>query len=355
VPDTTGQMEGHGFYDQHSLAQHSAGALGLPLLRRAVEAVATLDTEPGPLLIADLGAAGGRNEFAPMAVAIDDLRAHGIDSPIVVVHTDIPTNDFSTLFENLEHDPASYLKAADVFAFAAGRSFYERIFPASSTTLGWSAIAVHWLSEVPTPIVDHVYCAFATGPTREAFARQSAADWQAFLEARTAELRIGGQLVVVGGAATDDGTSGAEALMDALNDALHDAVDNGTITDDEYRQMTVPTWNRTAAEFAAPFQPGDIAAVPGLSLLEQSLAEVPDQYLAAYRASGDADGFADAVTTFLRAFTEPSIVETLDRPPADRAAIADSIYGDVQHRVRAEPESFETVWRVALLRIAKTA
>jgi hypothetical protein len=79
---------GHGFYGQHSLAQHSAGALGLLLLQRAVEAVATLDDEPGPVLIADLGAAGGLNEFAPMALAIDGLRAHAINRPITRVRAE---------------------------------------------------------------------------------------------------------------------------------------------------------------------------------------------------------------------------------------------------------------------------
>ena len=70
-----------------------------------------------------------------------------------------------------------------------------------------------------------------------------------------------------------------------------------------------------------------------------------------YRETGDADSFAESVSVFLRAFTEPSLIETLDRTPEDRAAIADRVYVDVRGRLAAEPERFETVWRVVLLRI----
>jgi hypothetical protein len=106
-------MEGKGFYDRHSLAQRSAGGLGIPLLERAVEALPAFEHGVAPVVVADFGAAGGRNELAPMNVAIDGLRARGVDGAIVVVHTDIPGNDFTTLFDNLEHDPGTYLGARD--------------------------------------------------------------------------------------------------------------------------------------------------------------------------------------------------------------------------------------------------
>jgi hypothetical protein len=347
-------MEGHGAYDEHSLAQHSAGSYGMPLLERAIGELASLAHADRAVTLADLGAAGGRNELEPIGAAITGLRSGGVTAPVLVVHTDIPTNDFTTLFETIEQSPNTYLHQPDVYAFAAGRSFYDRIFPAASVTFGWSAIAVHWLSRVPQPIPDHVYCAFATGEPRDALVRQSATDWDAFLVARAAELRNHGQLVVIGGAALDDGASGAEALMDALNNALRDAVAAGRLTEDEYTRMTVPTWNRTVAEFTAPFASGGRATTDGLELLEHSLAALPDQYLPQFRASGDAGAFADSVTGFLRAFTEPSLFETLERPADERTAIADAVYGDVRSRLAADPDAFETTWHVVSMRIRRS-
>jgi hypothetical protein len=345
-----GQMEGHGVYSEHSLAQHSAGEYGFPALGRAVEAVASSLVDAPVVVIADFGAAGGRNELTPLGLSISGLRERGIAAPVTVVHTDIATNDFTTLFETVEHDPHTYLSAPDVFAFAAGRSFYERIFPSSTVALGWSAIAVHWLSDVPAPLVGHVYCTFASGATRQAWAEQSAADWHAFLAARTEELRPGAQLVVVGGAARDDGSSGADALMDALNDAIRTEVDGGALTQAEYDGMNVPTWNRSLADFRTPFEDG---SVPGLLLEESELQSLPDPYLAAFRASGDAAAFGEAVSTFLRAFTEPSLFGALDRPSAERQAIADRVYASVRERAAADPPALETTWHVAVLRITR--
>jgi hypothetical protein len=167
------------------------------------------------------------------------------------------------------------------------------------------------------------------------------------------ELRAGGQLVVVGGAAADDGSSGASRLMSSLNDALRAEVATGALTDDEYVAMNVPTWNRTIAEFIAPFGASGNATTAGLALLEQDLVAVPDAYLAAYRDDGDAGEFADAVSGFLRAFTEPSIFGDLDRPAAERAAIADRVYARVRAEAAADPVAFETIWHVALLRIRR--
>jgi hypothetical protein len=348
APDLTGQMMGHGVYGRHSLAQHRAGGFGLPGLERAARAAAALRGAQ-PVVIADLGAAGGRNELQPMSVAIETLRDAGVTAPITVVHTDIPTNDFSALFEAVEHDPESYLRLDDVYTLAAGRSFYGRIFPPDSLSLAWSAIAVHWISRVPMPIHGHVYSTFATGEVADALRQQSAADWRVFLESRAAELRPGAEMVVVGGANQDDGRSGAEALMDALDAAIRAEVASGALSQDEYDRMSVPTWNRTLAEFTAPFEGGGL----GLTLLESELDFAPDAYLAAYREDHDAQKFGAAVSGFLRAFTEPSLFGGLVRAAGATTTIANRVYARVAEAAAADPEAMETLWHVAVLRIAK--
>ena len=156
----------------------------------------------------DLGAAGGGNSLEPVARA---LAARGQGEAALVVHTDIPSNDFTALFELLAGSPRTYLGEPGVFALAEGRSFYEPLFPEGFLSLGWSSIAVHWLSGVPTPIPDHIFSTFASGSVREALRERSASDWRAFLTHRARELRASGRLVVLGGAARDDGMSDAEA------------------------------------------------------------------------------------------------------------------------------------------------
>ena len=85
-----------------------------------------------------------------MRLAVEKMRRRtAVSTPIVVVHTDLPQNDFGSPFALVEGSPESYLRsAANVFALAAGKSFYERIFPDGFLSLGWTAVSVHWSSKV---------------------------------------------------------------------------------------------------------------------------------------------------------------------------------------------------------------
>jgi hypothetical protein len=90
-------------------------------------------------------------------------RPEDVRFPVIsVVHTDLPGNDFSSLFKTLDADPESYFHVdSATFASAAGRSFYRQILPSGSVTLGWSSWAVQWLSRTPAPISDHLHVAYS--------------------------------------------------------------------------------------------------------------------------------------------------------------------------------------------------
>jgi len=131
-----GVMEGKGFYNRHSRPQRGAVAFGLPLLERAVGAVSLPDS--GEVLqVADYGVAGGNNSMEPMRTIIDGARRRSSeDLAVSVFHTDLPTNDFDTLFTLLA-SPDSYLQGtSNAFAYAGGKSFYERLFPDSHIHIG---------------------------------------------------------------------------------------------------------------------------------------------------------------------------------------------------------------------------
>src|SRR5205814_1163755 len=81
--------------------------------------------------------------------AVNALRSRTA-SPIAVVHTDLPGNDFSAIFNAVNRDEVSYLRGhTDVFPYCIGRSFYSRLFPHASVQLGWSAVTTYWLSALP--------------------------------------------------------------------------------------------------------------------------------------------------------------------------------------------------------------
>src|SRR5689334_2006098 len=104
-------METHGGYGQHSQVQAAGLSPGLPLLEHAAAEV-VLAAAPSPVVIADYGCASGHNALIPFSGAIRVIRGRiGAEHAICVVHCDVPQNDFSALFETLNHDEASYLRA----------------------------------------------------------------------------------------------------------------------------------------------------------------------------------------------------------------------------------------------------
>ena len=103
-------MEGSGYYNRNSNLQEAGIRLALPLLEAAAGSVPTDGPVHAPLVIADYGCSQGRNSMHPMALAIDRLRSRvGADRPIEVIHTDLPSNDFASLFAALHDESVSYL------------------------------------------------------------------------------------------------------------------------------------------------------------------------------------------------------------------------------------------------------
>jgi len=346
----SGRMEGGGYYAAHSEAQQAYGELGFEWLEQAA---AEVEPPPAPLpfVIADMGAAGGGNSLEPMRRALAARRSPG---PALVVHTDIPGNDFSVLFELVAGSPQTYL-TGDVYALAEGRSFYERLLPDGVLSLGWSSIAVHWLSRVPEPVPDHIWTTFATGSVRDALREQSARDWRAFLGHRARELRPGGRLIVIGGAARDDGESEAEGLMELALGVLRTLVDDGAIEADELRRMTIPTWDRTSVEFVEPFESGELD--DALELRRRAARWLPDPYFEAYSRDGDVDQYAESVAGFFRAAFEQSLWAALDPAggPERTAAVASRFNASLRERIAAEPERAACRWHVVVLDIARAS
>jgi hypothetical protein len=349
-------MKGHGFYNEHSHPQQKADSLGVPLLERAVEEM-TVPQGAEPAAVADFGAAQGRNSLGPMRLAVEMLRRRTtVSTPILVIHTDLPQNDFGSLFALVEASPESYLHSVEnVFALAAGKSFYERIFPDGYLSLGWTAISVHWLSKVPCNIPDHVYAQRAGQRVRKAYAEQASEDWQQFLGHRARELGPGGELIVVAVTTDDTGNTGGESLMDLTNEPVLAMVEAGFIRPEEYTRMNMPAYHRTMEEFTEPLRSGSLTE--DLILKEGIRAEFSDQLWPEYEQTGDANAFAASYTQFMQAFTEAPLFAGLDadRTPSDRERLANEYFERMKSLIEANPKRARWDWHVALLRVGKNA
>jgi hypothetical protein len=347
-----GVMEGKGFYNKYSAIPGAGGALALPLLEQAARLI-HLDGGDRPIVIADYGSSEGKNSLAPMRAAIAVLRARaGPQRPIIVYHTDLPANDFNTLFEVLESDPDSYVHGErNLFPSAIGRSFYRSILPPSHVDLAWSSYAAVWLSRIPQQIPDHFFIPCSTGTLRAEFERQAALDWEAFLSLRATELRPGGRMVVALPSLADDGSTAFAAIMDHANAVLSELVTAGLITAEERGRMTLASCPRRERDLLAPFA--------GRGRFRRLLVEhcttsvVTDKAWDEYQLDKDATALARKRALFFRAIFVPSLAQALgpSRSPEERHAFGTALEAGLVRRLVDYPTRIDHL--VGMIVLAK--
>jgi len=345
-------MEGKGFYNKNAAIPAAGGALALPLLEEAARLI-LLDDGDRPIVIADYGSSEGKNSLAPMRAAIAVLRARaGLQRPIFVYHTDLPANDFNSLFEVLETDPASYARGEpNVFPSAIGRSFYDRVLPANHVDLAWSSYAAVWLSQIPCQIPDHFFIPCSTGAVRAKFERQAASDWEAFLTLRATELRPGGRLVVALPSLADDGSTAFATIMDHANAVLAELVAERLITAEERGRMTLPSYPRKECELVAPF--AGSGQFQRLVVEHCSTSAVADKAWEEYQLDQDAEALATKRGQFFRAIFAPSLAQALgpSRGPEERQTFVAALEAGLRQRLAKHPTRLDHL--VGIIALAK--
>ncbi|CAF1235225.1 unnamed protein product [Rotaria sordida] len=176
-------------YNENSSSQLAMVNYMIPYIHMGIDHL-DISSSSSPLIIADFGSSHGRNSIEAMKIIIQYLQQTNklITSPLVV-HNDLPTNDWTTLFQLLAEDN-SYQ------GMAIGRSFYEQCLPSNSLSIGFSSTSINWLSKIPCTITNHRFYTFANEKEHETFKHQSKLDFDAFIENRSRELVPGGILIL---------------------------------------------------------------------------------------------------------------------------------------------------------------
>jgi hypothetical protein len=343
-------MEGKGFYNKHAAIPSAGGALALPLFEQAARMI-HLDVGEQPIVLADYGSSEGQNSLAPMRAAIGVLRARvGRQRPIFVYHTDLPDNDFSSLFQVLHSHPDSYLQyEQNVFSGAVGRSFYQRILPPNYVDLAWSSYAAIWLSRIPCEIPNHFFALCSTNAVRAEFGRQAATDWEAFLSFRATELRPSGRLVVALPALAENKPSGFATLMDQANVVLSDLVARKVVSTQERDQMALAIYPRSERELLAPFsRDGEFH---GLTVEHCVTFPVPDTVWDEYVHDKDAEVLAKKRAGFFRAIFAPSLAQTLgpNRDPEERVEFFAALEDCLRARMVSHPVPADNLVQIIVL------
>ncbi|MEO3761436.1 SAM-dependent methyltransferase [Mycobacterium sp. B14F4] len=332
-----------GSYTASSRLQAAGLRRAIQLFEEAADVV-PLPSPPQPIVIADYGASTGHNSLMPVCAAIAVLRKRTrADHSVLVVHTDVPDNDFTAMFKTLTDDPDSYLQKDEAsFASAVGRSFYSQIVPSNSVNLGWSSWAIQWLSRVPQPVPDHVQVAYsADDATRDAYARQAAHDWHEFIAFRGRELCKDGRMVVMTMALGEDGEFGYRPLLGALADTLDELTAQELLTADEMHRMCLPIVGRRKADFLAPFAPK--GRFEQLEVEHLEVFDAEDRFWGQYQKDKDAALFGTQWAAFCRAAVFATLAGTLAGGATDPRSTEffDRLEAGIAARLAAAPEQMQ--------------
>jgi hypothetical protein len=338
-------MQGSGFYNRHSSVQAAAIATVLPLWEKVSRAIEVGEEN---LVIADYGSSQGHNSMVPLRVAIEALRTKfGHQKPVEVIHADLPSNDFASLFQALEEDPSSYLVGANnIFPLVIGRSYFNAILPPGRVHLGWNSWTLHWMSRKPVDAPDHAFAEFSASPrVRAAVAEQQAEDWRQFLLARSSELRPGGKLLSLIMAKSDNGRFGWKWLRGELWATILDMRRAGLLSEQEKLRITVPTAQRSLADIRAPFD--GHAHFAGLKLECAEIVEGSDPYWDDFQKTGDAEHLGQRWGSMMRAVLAPTITLAID-PHRNRIALVDDLFARFAARIAEAPRRHEHYFAVTV-------
>src|SRR4029453_17787943 len=116
-------MLGHGYSNPNFQPQWAGFDYALPLLEAAIGSM-DLPVAPDAIALADFGCSEGKNSVAAMQRLLPVLRRR-TDRPIITIHSDLATNDFSELFRNLQLDRQSVFTVDGVYSGAVAGSMYR--------------------------------------------------------------------------------------------------------------------------------------------------------------------------------------------------------------------------------------
>lgn len=359
------QMRGAGYYSQNTIgakavidaaAELVLSALSQMPLRQAV-----------PFAMADFGAADGGTSLDLMRKAVSAIRQAAPERPVTLTYTDLPHNDFSSLFRLLhglvpERSEAPLGQMENVFTFASGTSFYRQIFPGGELDFGFSATAMHWLSRLPGQISDHVHAVGANPKEKELFRAQASADWERILLARAAELKPGGKLVLANFCEDAQGrylgNTGGVNMHDTFAKHWRRVRHERHLTDAEYHAGTFMQFYKTVADFTEPFgSAGSLVRRAGLKLDEVFTRVTGCPYAARFqREGGDPAAFAASYLPTLRSWSESTFFGALspNRSLEERRDIIDDFYAGYEAEVAAHPAGHGMDYVHCFMVISKT-
>jgi len=340
-------MKGEGYYSAKTAGAKNAIDKTQELLLNSLKSLPKQDI----LRIADFGSADGGTSQEMWFNIIDQIRSSGDDRQIEILYTDLASNDFSVLFrtmQGMQGDKkfAFQKEFSDVFVHGCGTGFHEQLMSNNSLSLGFSATAMHYVSERPCLIKDHVHMVGAKENEKNLFKQKALKDWEKILLSRSKELVSGGRFVCINFGIDEKGrylgNTGGHNMFDNFTKHWKSLETKNVISKDEFINATFTQHYRTVEEFIKPFDdPNSEVSKSGLVLNSYKTMFTDCPYKIHYEKNKNtmtSQDYANTLIPTMRSWSETVFKTALqNRNDLEINKIVDDFYSSYQDEVAGDP------------------
>ena len=341
-------MKSAGYYSERTAGAKIAIDATQHLMEKALEEI----PKQKNLRMADYGSADGGTSQEMWSNLIKKLRENNDDRDIEILYTDLASNDFSTLFRTMQGMQGNLKYAfqniySNIFIHGCGTGFHKQLITSGSLSLGFSATAMHYVSEKPCQIHDHVHMVGANKIEKNKFIDQARNDWELILLARAKELVSGGRFVCLNFGINEKGyhlgNTGGHSMFDKFSYHWNALRENGDITNDEFISATFTQHYRTVEEFCLPFNDkNSLVYKSGLRLISYSTRVTKCPYREKYEKNKNlmtSQEFSKELIPTMRSWSETVFRTALmNRKEQEIDEIVNKFYKSYEDEIANNPE-----------------
>lgn len=319
-----------------------------------------------PLLYCDYGAADGGTSIPLWRRVLNSTHERFPSRQMHLVYEDQPNNDWKSLFYytqdrlqvpgRLDKDAFISPELKDnVFITASGTSFHDQCLPSNSVDFGFSATAMHWLSNkpatLPSDAIHHTQID-ESNSAHQAYAQQAARDWENILLKRAAEMKVGASMVIVNFCRTKEGyclgntPSVPNKMFDVMREIWRTMASEGLITENEFSNTSFMNYYRSEEEMLSPFTDAASAVYQaGLRCASHEIIFTPCPYHQNWMQSDKTDpkSYARFFLPTMRTWSNSTFETALDsekRSDEERKSIVDLFFSRFEDAITADPDHY---------------
>ena len=340
-------MRGSGYYSQRTAGAKIAIDATQPLMKKALKEIPKL-----PILrMADYGSADGGTSQEMWFNLIEEIKNMNDDRQIEILYTDLASNDFSTLFKTMQgmqgNPNLSFQKKySNIFVHGCGTGFHKQLMSNNSLSIGFSATAMHYLSEKPCEITNHVHVTGSNNDEKNKFKAQALKDWESILLCRSKELVSGGRFICLNFGIDEKGrylgNTGGHCMFDRFTYHWKSLQKKGIISKEEFIAATFAQHYRTVEEFKKPFDdPNSPISKAGLKLISCNTRLTDCPYKIHFEKNKNkmsSESYAKTLIPTLRSWSETVFRTALiGREETEKNNIVNQFYDSYMQEVAKDP------------------